>query len=156
MPIVVEHGIDLNQPPHEVFAFLDDFKRVPTWLKRCEGVAKLGQGPNKAGDKLRYAYYEGGKHRIMDGVISTYEPNRQLSYRYYDKMMQAFIDFHLEPQGTGTRLIHRVELVPNSLLCKLLLPLFKAKLPKQTKEAMADLKAILSQEKLAESIPPHK
>jgi len=146
MPIVVEHDIDLPQSPQEVFAFLDDFKRVPTWLKRCEGVAKLGQGPNKAGDKLRYAYFEGGKHRIMDGVISAYEPDRHLSYRYYDKMMQAFIDFHLEPQGAGTRLTHRVELVPNSLLCKLLLPLFKAKLPKQTKEAMADLKAILSQE----------
>ena len=85
----------------------------------------------------------------MDGVISTYEPDRQLSYRCYDKMMQAFIDFHLEPRGEGTHLTHRVELVPNSLLCKLLLPLFKAKLPKQTAEAMADLKAILSQERLS-------
>lgn len=146
MSIVFEHGIDLPQTPGAVFACLDDFKRVPLWLKRCEGVAKQGQGPNKVGDKLRYAYAEGGKHRIMDGIIATYEPDRQLSYRYYDKMMQVFVDFQMESQGAGTRLTHRIEVVPNSFLAKLMSPLFRIKIPKQTILAMENLRLLLAAE----------
>ncbi len=146
MSIVFEHGIDLPQTPGAVFACLDDFKRVPLWLKRCEGVAKQGQGPNKVGDKLRYAYAEGGKHRIMDGVIAAYEPDRQLSYRYYDKMMQVFVDFQMEAQGPGTRLTHRIEIVPNSFLAKLMSPLFRMKVPKQTVVAMENLRQLLATE----------
>ena len=145
MPIVFETGIDLPQPPSEVFAFLDDFKKVPLWHTRCEGVAKLGQGPNALGDKLRYAYHEGGKHRIMDGVITAYEPDRQLGYRYFDQMMQAFIEFRFEPSGTGTRLTHRVELVPHSFLAKLLSPMFRYKLPRQITAAMDNVKRVLGE-----------
>jgi len=142
--IVFEHTVDLPQPPHEVFAFLDDFKKVPLWLKRCEGVAKCGQGPNREGDKLRYAYFEGGRHRIMDGVITGHEADRRLAYRYFDKLMQVFIEFRMEPTETGTRLFHRVEIVPHYWLAKLLAPMFRMRLPRQTKEAMEGMRAMLA------------
>ncbi len=150
MAIVHEHSLHLPQTPHEVFAFLDDYSKVPLWLEKCEGVAKQGSGPNKAGDKLRYAYNESGKHGLMDGVILTHESDREMTFRYYDKMMSVFVAFHMAPDDLGgTRLTHRIEITPNSFMAKLMTPLFKMRLPKQTVTTMEKLKAYLARQAVA-------
>ena len=148
MAIVFEHGIDLPQSPHQVFVFLDDFKKVPLWLKRCEGVAKEGHGPNCVGDKLRYAYREGNHHGIMDGNIVAYEADRRLGYKYYDAMFSVAVEFQIEPKGSeadGTRLTHRIEIKPHSLMAKLIGFSVRNRIPKQTKMAMENIKTLLSQ-----------
>lgn len=149
MTIVFEHGIDLPQSPHQVFIFLDDFKKVPLWLKRCEGVAKEGHGPNKVGDKLRYAYREGNHHGVMDGNIIAYEPDRRLSYKYYDAMFSVAVDFHMEPRAAGndgTRLTHRIEIKPHSLIAKIMGVMVKGRVPKQTVMAMESIRTLLAQD----------
>jgi carbon monoxide dehydrogenase subunit G len=146
MAIVFEHGIDLPQSPHQVFLFLDDFKKVPLWLKRCEGVAKEGYGPNQVGDKLRYAYREGNHHGVMDGDIVTYEADRCLGYRYYDSMFSVAVDFRIEPKAEGgTRLIHRIEIKPHSLMAKLIGISVRGRIPKQTVAAMENIRSLLAQ-----------
>jgi len=148
MGIVFEHGIDLPQSPHQVFIFLDDFKKVPLWLKRCEGVAKEGHGPNKVGDKLRYAYREGNHHGVMDGNIVAYEADRRLGYQYYDAMFSVAVDFHMEPRAAGdegTRLIHRIEIKPHSLMAKLIGISVRGRIPKQTVLAMENIRSLLAQ-----------
>lgn len=149
MAIVFEHGIDVPQSPQAVFALLDDFKKVPLWLKRCEGVAKQGQGPNSIGDKLRYAYKEGGHHGVMDGVIEAHELDHHLRYRYYDKMMQVIVDFRMEPNGEGTHLVHTIEITPHSFMAKLMAPMFKGMIPKQTITAMECIRGLLAQQETA-------
>jgi hypothetical protein len=149
MAIVFEHGIDLPQSPHQVFVFLDDFKKVPLWLKRCEGVAKEGHGPNKKGDKLRYAYREGNHHGVMDGNIVAHEADRHLSYTYYDAMFSVAVDFRMEPNGGGTRLIHRIEIKPHSLMAKIMGVMVKGTIPKQTITAMENIRTLLAQEAYA-------
>ena len=148
MTIVFEHGIDLPQTPHQVFIFLDDFKKVPLWLKRCEGVAKEGHGPNKVGDKLRYAYREGNHHGVMDGNIVTHEADRRLGYKYYDSMFSVTVDFHMEPKtggDEGTRLVHRIEIKPHSLMAKLIGISVRGRIPKQTVVAMENIRNLLAQ-----------
>jgi carbon monoxide dehydrogenase subunit G len=147
MAIVFEHGIDLPQTPQQVFVFLDDFKKVPLWLKRCEGVAKEGHGPNKVGDKLRYAYREGNHHGVMDGNIVGYEAGRHLSYKYYDAMFSVAVEFRIEPKaGEGTRLTHRIEIKPHSLMAKIIGLSVKGRIPKQTVAAMENIRALLAQQ----------
>lgn len=149
MAIVFEHGIDLPQSPHQVFTLLDDYSKVPLWLKRCEGVAKQGTGPSKVGDKLRYAYCESGKHGLMDGVIVALEEDRLLSYKYYDKMMMVNVDFRMAPTGEGTHLVHHIEITPHSFLARLISPLWRMKLPKQTVATMENLRKLLASESAA-------
>ncbi len=149
MAIVFEHGIDLPQSPHQVFTLLDDYTKAPLWLKRCEGVAKQGAGPSKVGDKMRYAYCQSGKHGLMDGVIVALEDDQLLSYKYYDKMMMVHVDFRMTPTGTGTHLVHRIEITPHSLIAKLMAPLWRMKLPKETVATMENLRKLLASESLA-------
>jgi hypothetical protein len=145
MAIVFEHGIDLPQSPHQVFVFLDDFKKTPLWLKRCEGVAKEGHGPNRVGDKLRYAYREGNHHGIMDGNIVVHEQDRQLGYKYYDNMFSVAVEFRMEPRAdAGTRLTHRIEIKPHSLMAKLIGFSVRNRIPKQTKMAMENIRNLLA------------
>ncbi|MGA9659657.1 MAG: SRPBCC family protein [Asticcacaulis sp.] len=150
MSISFECGIDLPQPPHQVFSLLDDYAKVPLWLKRCEGVAKQGAGPNQVGDKLRYAYCEGGRHGLMDGVITAYEPDRHAAYRYYDKMMQVFVEFRMEPieimGNQGTRLTHRIDITPHAFMARLMSPVFKMKLPAQTRQTLQNMRDLLAKE----------
>ena len=146
MAIVFEHDMELPQTPGQVFGFLDDYSKVPLWLKRCEGVAKQGKGPNTVGDKLRYAYCEGSRHGVMDGVIVAYTQDRHMRYRYYDKMMQVMVEFRIEPQGEGARLIHRIEITPHSFMAKLKTPLFRMRLPRQTLQTMENIRRLLAQE----------
>jgi hypothetical protein len=109
-------------------------------------VAKQSSGPNKVGDKLRYAYCESGRHGLMDGVITAYEPDSHMAYRYYDKMMQVIVEFRMEPNGEGTRLTHFIDITPHSFMAKLMSPMFKMKLPKQTVQTMENIRALLAKE----------
>ncbi len=145
MAIVFEHGIDLPQPPSAVFALLDDFSQLPKWLKPCEGLAKLGTGPNAAGDKLRYAYAQGGRHGVMDGVIVAREPERRLTCKYYDRLFTVVVDFRVaDGEGGGTRLVHHIEITPNSFMAKLMSPLIRGQLPRQTIDSMQALRQLLA------------
>ena len=144
MAITFEHAIDLAQPPAAVFAVLDDFSQLPKWLKPCEGLAKLGPGPNAVGDKLRYAYVQGGRHGVMDGVIVAREENTQLTCKYYDRMFTVVVEFRVRMgRGGGTHLVHHIEITPNSFMAKLMSPLIKGQLPKQTVQSMETLRGLL-------------
>lgn len=147
MPIVFEHAIDVPQPPQRVFAVLDDFSLLSKWLKPCTGLGKQGTGPNKTGDKLRYAYVQGGRHGVMDGIIVTHDADRRLCCKYYDRIFQVVVDFRLAPaeQGDGTHLVHRIEIIPNTFMGKLMSPLIKGSLPKQTRESMESLRRLLAE-----------
>lgn len=151
MAIVFEHGIDLPQSPHQVFVFLDDFKKVPLWLKRCEGVAKQGHGPNQVGDKLRYAYREGNHHGVMDGDIVAHEADRRLGYKYYDSMFSVAVEFNMEAtagngESGGTRLTHRIEIKPHSLMAKFIGFSVRGRIPKQTRAAMENIRTLLAKD----------
>ncbi len=147
MAIAFEHAIELPQPPARVFALLDDFSRLPQWLKPCEGLAKLGTGPNAAGDKLRYAYAQGGRHGVMDGVIAAREPDRRLTCKYYDRLFTVVVDFRVSDGETGgTHLVHHIEITPNSFMAKLMSPMIRGQLPRQTIDSMEALRRLLAAE----------
>lgn len=144
MTLICEHSIDLPQAPSTVFAALDDFDRLPEWHAHCEGLAKQGHGPHAAGDKLRYAHCEGGRHRLMDGVIVTHEAPRRLTCRYFDKAMSVVVDFQLEPLDGGTRARHRIEITPQSLMARMTAAMIHAKADEQAREALRNLERLLA------------
>lgn len=147
MAIVFEHAIDVPQAPARVFAVLDDFSVLPKWLKPCTGLAKQGTGPNKTGDRLRYAYVQGRRHGVMDGIIVARDEDRRLCCKYYDRMYQVVVDFRVSArEDGGSHLVHHIEITPNAFMAKLMAPLIKGALPRQTRESLECLRALLAAE----------
>ena len=149
MSIHFEHSIDVEQSPERVFALLDDFSQTPKWLARCTGIQILTPGPLAVGSKLRYGYREGGRSGEMDGELVARDPGERLGYKYWDKMMEVSVNFHMgsSPQpGAATRLVHTIEIAPKTFLAKLFSPMIRRQLPKQTITAMESLRALLKQQ----------
>ena len=143
MPIHYEHGVDVAVTPERAFALLDDVSRTPDWLERCVRLEKLTPEPNAVGTKLRYSYREGSRTGVMDGEIATRTPNERLTFHYADKMMDVIVDFRMSPNSSGTRLVHAITIAPKTFFAKLLTPLIRWTLPKQTIAAMTKLKGLL-------------
>src|SRR5262245_56339700 len=114
MPIPFQHGIDVTQTSERVFAVLADFPPTPRWLARCTGLLTTVPGPNAVGDALRYSYRDGGRSGVMDGEIVARVPGEHLRMLFKDSMMHVSVDFRMSKQGSGTHLVHTIELTPQT------------------------------------------
>ena len=146
MPIEFRHSIDLPQPPEKVFAVLADVSQTPRWLARCTGIEVLTPAPLAVGSKLRYSYKEGGRVGVMNGEVVGRVEVRKLDFLYEDKMMRVGVHFMTEPAttGPGTHLTHTIDITPKTFFAKLLSPVIRRQIPKQTITAMESLRQLLA------------
>ena len=143
MPIEFDHAIDVPQDPATVFAFLDDLSLTPQWLEPCVSLVKITPGPNVVGDKLKYTYNQAGRAGEMDGEITARDVNQRLAFRYGDDQFELTIDFRMAAEGTGTRLSQLIAITPLSFMTKMMTPMIRGALPKQTITAMEKVKEML-------------
>jgi uncharacterized protein YndB with AHSA1/START domain len=143
MTIHFEHTLDVAADPDRTFSLLDDVTQTPRWLSRCTGIEKLTPGPLAVGSQLRYAYKDGGRKGTMNGEITARSPGERLTYHYTDKMMEVVVDFRVARAQTGARLTHAIAITPKTFMGKLVAPLIRRGLPKQTVSAMEKLRDLL-------------
>lgn len=144
MAIRHEHAVDVAVPPGEAFALLDDLPRTPEWLEPCTAIERIGTGANAVGDRLIYRYRQGGRSGVMEGEILAREADSVLVCRYEDATMQVVVDFRIAATPGGSRLTHTITLQPKTLATRLLSPLMRLGLPRQTRKAMARIQALLA------------
>ena len=143
MAIRCELAEDVAAPPARAFAAIDDLPLTAKWLPPCVQLEKVLPGPNAVGDQLKYTFKQGGKTSVMDGEILARTPGERVYCRYWDRAFEVLVDLRVAAAAGGSRLTHVIEIVPKTFLCKLFSPLIRLGLPKQTKEAMANLKKML-------------
>ncbi len=143
MAMHCEHTVDVPQTTAAAFALIDDLARTPEWLAPCTAIEKVTPGANAKGQRLVYRYRQGGRAGVMDGTIEDYVPGQRIVCRYVDRMMDVKVDLRVASHGTGARLTHRIEITPRTFFARLLSPLIRRSLPKQTTAAMAALAALL-------------
>ena len=143
MAIHYEHSVEVNSSPEQAFAVIDDLARTPEWLCVCVSLEKLSPGPNNVGNKLKYTFKQGGRIGVMDGEFTARSPGKKLTYQFNAKMFQVVIDFNIAPTSAGAQMTHVITITPKTFMAKLMSPLIRLGVPKQTKDAMHALKAIL-------------
>ncbi len=143
MPINYEYSVEVNCSPGQAFALIDDLARTPQWLSVCVSLEKLNPGPNSVGGKLRYTFKQGKQSKVMDGEITARIPVEKLTYQFDDKMFQVVIDFNIVPTSAGANMTHLITITAKTFAGKLMSSLIRLGVPKQTKDAMHALKAIL-------------
>ena len=145
MTIRYEHTIQVARNPQDTFALLDNLPLTPQWLEPCTALVKLTPGPNEVGDKLKYSYSQSGHSGEMEGEIVTRIPSEKLTCRYADAMFEVVIDFNMREQDSGTQLTHVITMTPKTMMGKMIAPMIKMGVPKQTHNAMESIKAMLEQ-----------
>jgi hypothetical protein len=143
MPIRCQHTETVRTTPDRAFAVIDDLPMTAKWLPPCVSLEKLGPGPNAPGDKLRYRYKQGGKVNEMAGEILARTPPERLHCRYFDNAFEVSVDLRVSGSPDGVIMTHMIEIVPKSFVMRLLSPLIRLGLNKQTREAAANLKKLL-------------
>jgi hypothetical protein len=143
MAIRCEHVEFIRTTPEQAFAVIDDLPLTAKWLPPCVSLAKIGSGPNTPGDKLRYVYKQGGKSGEMAGEIVARVPGERLLCKYLDSAFEVSVDLRVAPAPDGALTTHIIEITPRKFLAKLMLPLIRLGLRKQTRQAATNLKALL-------------
>ena len=146
MPITCQHAVEVAVRPDIAFALVDDLPRTKEWLPPCTALEKVSPGPNTVGDRLRYTFKQGGTTSTMDGEILARIPNEHLKCVYFDAQFEVMVDFRVESASGGAKLTHTISITPKKLLVKILSPLIRLGLKSQTRQAMANLKAILEKQ----------
>jgi hypothetical protein len=143
MPIRFHHVEAVTATPQQVFAVIDDLPLTAKWLPPCVSLAKVGDGPNAPGDKLRYVFKQGGRQSEMKGEILDRVPGERLHCKYSDKAFDVWVDLRVAAAPGGAQTTHIIEISPKTLSAKLMWPLIRLGLAKQTRDAAANLKKLL-------------
>jgi hypothetical protein len=143
MPIRYQHVESVRTTPDRAFAAIDNLALTPKWLPPCVSLEKLGSGPNAAGDKLRYVYKQGGRQGEMEGEILVRTPGERLYCKYVDSMFDVSVDLRVSGAREGVLTTHIIEVTPRTFMGKLMWPLIRLGLGKQTREAATNLRKLL-------------
>jgi uncharacterized protein YndB with AHSA1/START domain len=136
--------VDVDRPPDDVFAFIDDVTKTPRWVVRCAALELTSPPPKGVGATLRYTYKERSRTGVMDGVVTEHEPGRRLVMKFVDKNFEVALAFRLDRAGRGTRVEHAIEIWPRSLPAKLMTPFVRGVTQQQIERDLAQLKESLS------------
>ena len=129
--------------PERAFAVIDDLPRTAQWLPPCVSLGKVGSGPNEVGDKLKYVYKQGGTTGQMEGQVMNHTPNQRLHCKYFDSKFDVSVDMLVAAAPQGTQITHIIDITPKTFVAKLMSPLIRLGLGKQTRDAARNLKKLL-------------
>ena len=143
MSISYQHAHNTQASPEQVFTVIDDLPRTARWLPPCVQLEKIGDGPNAVGDQLRYVFREGHRESEMCGEILSRIPNKRLHCIYRDRSFDVSVDLQITASPSGTCISHHIDIAPKTFFGKLLSPLIRLGLRKQTHDAARNLQALL-------------
>lgn len=148
MSIRCEYVEIVKTSPQRAFEAIDDLPLTADWLPPCVSLNKVGEGPNATGDTLEYVYKQGSRTGRMAGRIADRVPGERLHCVYDDAMFTVSVDMRVAPDPAGAKMTHVIEMTPKKLMAKLLTPLLKVGIRKQTAEAAGNLKRMLEAESI--------
>ena len=143
MSIRYQHLEPIHATPERVFAAIDDLPLTSKWLPPCVSLEKMGSGPNKVGDQLSYVFKQGGKTGQMSGEILARTDGKRLHCKYFDSMFDVSVDLHVAASPEGSMTTHIIEITPKKFSAKLMSPLIRFGLGKQTRKAAENLRKML-------------
>jgi Polyketide cyclase / dehydrase and lipid transport len=143
MSVHFVHEEPVNASVEKVFAVIDDLAATAKWLPPCISLENQDGPPNAVGQQLKYFYTSGGGQASMDGTITHRVENERLCCRYGDKMFEVVVDLKLRRTGDSCVSIHDIEIIPINFFMKLMQPVIRMGLRKQTTTAALNLKKLV-------------
>ena len=137
-----ENVIEIRRPRQEVFAFLADFEKVPRWNPAIEVTRK--SSPGSVGVGTTYRQVRVSPKRVDEEFeVAVFDPPRRLMIDGEIGPFRAEIGYALEQVAEGTRLTNAVELQPQSIISRVMVPLAASQIEASVASNLDLLKRIL-------------
>lgn len=134
---------EIARSPAEVFAYVTDPEKLPSWQTNTVSVEQEGEGPLRLGTRLREVHSGPGGKRIESLVeVAELEPDRLFALRMVEGPLPIDGRISLEPAGAGTRMHFKVHGRPRGAM-RLLQPLLRHGIKRQFEQHCATLKSVL-------------
>ena len=136
MKTTVLSSIIIARPPEDIARIFLDPEKAPRWNAGLERFEVLSETPGLVGSKARLHFVQGGRRYVMEDELLEVEPERRYLSRVSGDMLEAEIETLLVPTDSGTLVTVRWTGSGKKPLLRLLLPLMRRSLARQT---LADL-----------------
>ena len=143
MSMQFTESVEVRRTPAQCFACVDDFANAPRWNDLCVALQREGSDARESGG-LVYTFKQGSRQGVMHGEIVERDPPRRLLLRFGDRSFQIEVEFRFDAIPGGTRIEHRMQVEPRSFLSRLMSPLLRKVMAKQTKKQAEALAGLLA------------
>lgn len=142
----VESSIVIDRPVEDVFAYVTDASKEPTWHTDVVEARQTSGGPIDAGTTFHYRFRPFMGVAEGEAEVVRFERNRieVLRAESGPRPMTSTITYRFEPTEGGTRFTRHVQIQPSGAM-RLLQPLMRLKGRKLNSGYLSNLKRILEQ-----------
>ena len=107
---MITETIEIERPPRDVFAYIEDLERHGEWQDAIVSVRKEPAGPTRLGTRnIETRRVPGGPREFTTEVVE-YDPPRRIAARGLGGPIRASIGLTIEPAGDGSRARVRMDL----------------------------------------------
>jgi uncharacterized membrane protein len=141
---MIVHSIEINRPPTEVFAYLDDLERHGEWQTSIIEAHRETEGPTRVGTQAREKRKVPGRTMEILYEITAHDPPNRSSFRTLNGPIRPVGTVTVESIGDGSRSRVTIELeLQGHGLGKLIAPLANRDAKRTVPEDQERLKARL-------------
>ena len=106
----------IDRSPAAVFSYMMDFDKASRWRNLVRRVEVVGGGPPRAGSQLLITFDARGESLQVMSTLWAYDPPRHIGQRNTDSGITGTFEYHLEPEGTGTKVIFTADVRPHGYM----------------------------------------
>jgi uncharacterized protein YndB with AHSA1/START domain len=134
---------DIARPVPEVFAYVTDPEKLPSWQTNTVSAEQEGDGPLGLGTRIREVHRgPGGKEMASLVEVSEFERDRAFALKIVEGPMPIDAHISFAPIDTGTRMAFAASGKSGGPL-RFLQPLLRLALKRQFASHCANLKRVL-------------
>jgi uncharacterized protein YndB with AHSA1/START domain len=134
---------DIDRPVGDVFAYVTDPEKLPTWQTNTVSVTQERPGPLRVGTRLHEVHRGPGGRELASLVeVAELEPDRAFALRMLEGPLPIHARIALEPTDEGTRMAFTAHGSPRGAM-RLAQPLLKIAVQRQFASHCAALKRVM-------------
>lgn len=112
----------IDRPLDEVWQYLTDFRRAPTWMKGLKSMAPLTDGPVREGSRYAAKLLGPGRRAQQENQIVLWKPRERFALEARDGRLVANYEYSCEAIGNRTRVTLNARCRTRGMLWRTLSP----------------------------------
>jgi uncharacterized protein YndB with AHSA1/START domain len=139
-------SVTISRPVDDVFAYVTDTANDPAWHTDILEARKTSAGPIGMGTTWHLRFKPAMGVSEGDTEVVGFEPNQMEVMRGVMGPMQPTLTYIFEPADGGTKVTRRVQ-IRVSGMARLMEPLMRLMVPKNSRGFLANLKRVLEEKR---------